>query len=109
MNEPPDILEILRHFTVDPVWIVLLGAVGGWYFLAFRRAAADALPRRHPTWKAFAFGGGLVALAIGTLSPIEHYGNTLLWVDFLGFLLITMIGAPLLVLGSPLTLAFRSA
>jgi putative membrane protein len=39
--------------------------------------------------------------------PLEHYGNQLLWANFTSFLLVTMVAAPLFVLATPLTLAFR--
>ncbi|MEP6870791.1 MAG: cytochrome c oxidase assembly protein, partial [Anaerolineaceae bacterium] len=50
---------------------------------------------------------GITLVGVAVLSPIEHYGNTLLWVNFTGFLILTMLAAPLILLGSPLTLAFR--
>lgn len=109
MTEAPGLTEILSHFIADPIWIVLLAGSAVWYAVTLRRA--DRAPRksRQQRWKVAAFYAGLAFLAIGTLSPIEHYGNELLWINFVGFLFITMIGAPLIVLGSPLTLAFRAA
>jgi putative copper resistance protein D len=109
MNDAPGLPEILSHFVADPLWIVLLVGAGVWYGVTLRRADRTPRKSRQPRWKVAAFYAGLVVLAVGTLSPIEHYGNDLLWIDFIGFLLITMIGAPLVVLGSPLTLAFRAA
>ena len=49
---------------------------------------------------------GLALVFVATQSPLEHYGNQLLWADFAGMLLLTMIGPPLILLGAPLTLAF---
>lgn len=67
------------------------------------------LGRPHPAWRLASFLGGLLLVATAVVSPLEHHGNTLLWVNFLGFLVLTMAAAPLLVLGAPLTLAFRVA
>jgi cytochrome c oxidase assembly factor CtaG len=50
---------------------------------------------------------GVVFVAV--CSPIDHYGRDILWVDFTGFLLLTMIAPPMLLLGAPLTLAFRAS
>ena len=52
---------------------------------------------------------GLALVFVATQSPLEHYGNQLLWADFGGMLLLTMIAPPLILLGSPLTLAFRAS
>jgi len=106
-TQVPGIAEIFTHWTIDLAWIVLLLGAGFVYLRAFRRLNATMPRVPHPAWKAWAFCAGLVIIAIGVLSPIEYYGNRLLFVDFLGFLLITMWAPPLLLIGSPLTLAFR--
>lgn len=106
-TQAPGIAEIFSHWTFDIPWILVLLAAGIVYLRAFRKFNATMPRVPHPTWKAWAFCAGLVIIAIGVLSPIEYYGNRLLFVDFLGFLLITMWAPPLLLLASPLTLAFR--
>jgi putative membrane protein len=103
----PGVGEILSHFSLDLPWLLLIVAAGVWYAVAARRAFGQPRIHQHPRWKVATFLGGLAILAVGVMSPIEYYGNKLLWVDFLGFLLVTMMAAPLLVLSSPLTLAFR--
>lgn len=80
-----------------------------WYLRALRTVNASSPARRHPRWKLAAFFVGIAALWLAVLGPVEYWGNTLLWVNFLGFLLVTMIAAPLFVLSSPLTLAFRAS
>lgn len=106
-DSPPGLSEVLRHFSFDVPWIVALIAVGAWYILAMRRLERMQPRVHHARWRALAFIAGLVWLAIGILSPLEYYGNQVLWLDFLGFLVITMIAPPLILLGAPLTLAFR--
>ena len=110
MLEPaPGLAEILRHFSPDVPWLLALVGIAVAYAFAARRANAKAHANRHPRWRTVAFLAGLTLVGVAVLSPIEHYGNELLWVDFTGFLLLTMIAAPLILLGSPLTLAFRVA
>lgn len=89
------------------LWLGALCAVACAHAWA-TRSARNAL-HAPPAWKAWAFLAALVATGAATASPIERLGNDVLWVNFLGFLLITMIAAPLFVLSSPLTLAFRAS
>lgn len=85
-------------------WVGLVAIAGTWYAVALQRASTP-----HPRRKTFAFYLGLLLVCVATLSPLEHYGNQALWVAFIGFLVLTMVAAPLILLGSPLTLAFRAS
>jgi putative membrane protein len=103
--DAPSFQEVMSHWAFDVPWLaVALGAVG-FYGLAFRRSRQVGSP--HPTWRLLSFLGGIVFVMVATLSPLEHYGNQLLWANFTGFLLLTMIAPALILLGAPLTLAFR--
>ncbi len=103
----PGFAEIFSHFNLDVMWLLVIAAIAVPYAIAYRRSQRIVGRATHPAWKLWSLLAGLAVLAIGVMSPIQHYGNQLLWVDFLGFLLITMIAPPLIVLSSPLTLAFR--
>jgi cytochrome c oxidase assembly factor CtaG len=108
MNEAaPSLAEILGHWSLNIPWMVALVGAAALYGWAFRRARSIPSAHPHPVWKLLAFLGSLVLVGLAVLSPVERYGNQVLWVDFLGFLLLTMMAAPLMVLSSPLTLAFR--
>lgn len=106
--ETPGLIEILRHFSFDVPWLGLIGVLAVLYVRGFVACRACVRSSCHPTWRLAAFLGGLVSVLLATVSPLEHYGNQVLWVDFAGFLVLTMIAAPLLVLGAPATLAFRT-
>jgi len=103
----PGIGELLSHFSWDLPWIAGLALVAWLYLRAFRRLSRSNPRIPHPAWKAASFISGIVVVAAAVLSPLEHWGNQLLWANFTGFLAITMLAPPLLLLGSPLTLAFR--
>ncbi len=105
-EDAPGLGEILSHFSWDIPWIAAMLAAGFLYARAFRRARALPRQTHPPVWKLVSFMLGLVALAIAVLSPLEHYGNQVLWINFVDFLVLTMVAPPLLLLGSPLTLAF---
>ena len=103
----PGFSEVIAQFAFDAPWYGLLLAAAGFYAVAWFRVRAER-PRVPPrVWQLVAFMLGLALIFVATQSPLEHYGNQLLWADFAGMLLLTMIAPPLLLLGSPLTLAFR--
>ena len=106
-EQAPSFAEMLRHFSFDVPWLLLLVAMAATYAVAFRRSRRRVQRRPQSSWRLVAFMAGVGVLAVAVVSPFEYYGNQILWIDFLGFLFITMIAPPLLVLGAPLTLAFR--
>lgn len=103
----PGIAEIIHHFSWDLPWLLVLVGAGAAYLLALRRSRGRCANSRHSGWRAVAFIAGLAGVGLAVLSPLEHYGNRLLWVNFTSFLVLTMVAPPLLLLGTPLTLAFR--
>jgi putative membrane protein len=108
VEQAPGFSDVFSHFAFDPAWWLIIAAAGALYTVAWVRSRR--LPCcGHPAWKLAVFLAGLVALAVAVVSPLEYYGNQVLWLNFLGFLVLTMMAAPLLLLGSPLTLAFRVA
>lgn len=104
-DSAPGLLDVLQSTSFAPHRLSLLALLAAGYAVLYRRATR--IPRLR--LRGIAFAGGLVALWLAMLSPIEQFGNELLWVNFTGFFLLTMVAAPLLVLASPLTLAFRVA
>ncbi|MGH2608588.1 MAG: cytochrome c oxidase assembly protein [Tepidiformaceae bacterium] len=109
MDDAPGLWEILSNSSFDAGWTIVLIVSGGWYLHSARRLAPATLGVPHPRWRTVCFLGGLVLVAVAVMSPVHEYGNDLLWVNFSGFLVLSMLAPPLLVLGAPLTLAFRAA
>ncbi len=100
--------DLLRSISFAPHWLALLAGASALYAIGVRHARVGRPEIKFLRLRAAAFVLGMVTLWIAVLGPIEHYGNQALWVNFTGFLLITMVAAPLFVLASPLTLAFRA-
>lgn len=81
------------------------------YVMGIRRVRY-ATGTRHahwPRWKSICFMSGIVALALVYLGPIDAWSHTFFWAHMTQHLVVTMAAAPLLVLGDPITLAFRAS
>ena len=105
----PGFGEIMGQFAFDAPWCGLLLAAAGFYVVAWLRVRSER-PRVLPSRvRLGAFLLGLLLILVATQSPLARYGAQLLWADFAAMLLLTMIAPPLILLGSPLTLAFRAS
>jgi cytochrome c oxidase assembly factor CtaG len=102
---PPTPARLLLAWSFNPLVTVGLLAAGLAYLQARRRLAADgvAWPARRTAY----FLCGIAAIALALLSPIEAYDTALFSVHVSQHMLLTMVAAPLLVLGAPVTLALR--
>lgn len=88
---------------------MLLPLLVAW--LAYRWAVS-AVNRDHPRnpvprWRTWAWYGGLLVLVIALASPIATYDTTLFSAHMIQHLLMTMLAAPLLAMGAPITLLLR--
>ncbi len=106
---PPGAWLLLGGWSFDPaVWIPVLLA-GLLYHLARRSVDAAHPANPVPRFRWWCWLGGLVTLIVALQSPIEAYDTTLFSVHMVQHLLITMVAAPLLLLGAPVTLLLRAA
>jgi cytochrome c oxidase assembly factor CtaG len=99
--------RLLLGWSFDPLVTVGLLAAAIAYLQARRRLVASgvAWPRRRTAY----FLSGIGALAVALLSPVEAYDTALFSVHVAQHMLLTMVAAPLLALGAPVTLALRVA
>jgi putative membrane protein len=56
---------------------------------------------RHPRWRTWCFAGGLAALAVALLSPLDTLAGALASAHMVQHLLLTLVAAPLLALAAP--------
>jgi cytochrome c oxidase assembly factor CtaG len=110
--------RVLAAWTFDPTVVAALLATGVLYLRGVRRAAprsrraagGAARPAdRRLANRAACFLAGLVVLLVALQSPVDAYADTRLAVHMLQHLLLTMVAAPLLVLGAPVTLLLRAS
>jgi putative membrane protein len=107
--EPPSAANLLLGWTLEPAVVLPLAVAAiAWARLVSRvnRAhPANSVPRR----RSVAFFGGLAAIAVALLSGIDTYDTTLFSVHMVQHLLLTLVAAPLIALGAPITLLLRAA
>jgi cytochrome c oxidase assembly factor CtaG len=101
----PTLGRILFAWSLNPLVTAGLVATAVLYLQGRRRLVADgvAWPARRTAY----FIAGLAAIALALLSPIEAYDTALFSVHVVQHMLLTMVAAPLLALGAPITLALR--
>jgi putative membrane protein len=91
------------EWPVEPlVWAGVL--IAGWAYLRAARRVRGWPPVRRTH-----FSLGLAAVFLALASPIATFELSLFWVHMVQHLLLTIVAAPLLVLGSPGALALRAA
>jgi len=103
------LLSLVFGWTLEPAVLLSLLAAGlGWIWVARRidrRHPGNPVPRRRTV----AFLGGLAVIAIALMSGIDTYDTSLFSLHMVQHLLLTMVAAPLIVLGAPITTLLRVA
>jgi putative copper resistance protein D len=100
---------VLVEWSLDPLAVAGIAAVAVLYWMATRRVAAAHPANRHPAYRSWLFAGGLVAIGMALLSPVEAYEGQLFSVHMAQHMLLELVAAPLLLAGAPITLALRAA
>ncbi|MBY0278274.1 cytochrome c oxidase assembly protein [Candidatus Binatia bacterium] len=90
----------LASFTLRP-WTLAALALTALLYLRGWRALRTQMPGRFGAARLASFLGGLAALLIAVASPLDAFASLLLTVHMVQHLLLTMVAAPLLLLGSP--------
>src|SRR5436190_7151449 len=94
----------MRAWPLDPLLIAGLIVSGAIYLRADRRVRArrgGVLPGTRPWW----FVGGLSVILVSLQGPLDARAGTSFTAHMVQHLLLTMVAAPLLVLGAPIALA----
>ncbi len=105
----PTISGVLLAWRFDPFVVVGLVLVATAYAWAVRRVNRDHPRTRQPSHRSWLFVGGLAAIGLALLSPIEAYEGTLFSVHMVQHILLELVAAPLLLAAGPITLALRAA
>ena len=104
---PSSALDVLLAWQLEPHVILPLLVAAGLYWWAVgvvnRLHGANPVPR----FRVWCWFGGLAMLFVALASPIATYDTTLFSVHMVQHLLLTLVAAPLLALGAPITLLLR--
>jgi putative membrane protein len=92
--------SIGTSWAIDPIALIGLPLAA----LLYARGLRNLGPRKryHATWRPWAFYGGLATLAVALLGPMDHLSDELFYVHMSQHLMLTLIGAPLVLLGAPM-------
>ncbi|MHB8673369.1 MAG: cytochrome c oxidase assembly protein [Candidatus Limnocylindrales bacterium] len=105
----PVLSDVLLDWSFDPLIAVPLAILALAYLWAVRHVDARHPHNPVPRARLAAFLGGLLAIEIALQSVIERYDTTLFSVHMVQHVLLTLVAAPLLALGAPITLLLRVA
>jgi cytochrome c oxidase assembly factor CtaG len=98
-------MAMLASSTFDPAVVLSLATAGVVYVRADRRVRRERGDRRFPRARRWQFLAGLAIIFVALEPPIDTGAATSFSVHMVQHLLLTMVAAPLLVLGAPVTLA----
>jgi putative membrane protein len=99
----PSVASVMGSWPFEPLVWLGLGLAAWLYLRAYKRVPA------YPPVRLFHWLVGLAVVALALASPVAVYEGSLFSVHMLQHLLLTLVAAPLLVLGAPVTLALRAA
>ncbi len=106
---PPSVADLLFGWSFEPALQMPLLIAVGLYVAAVRHVNAAHPSNPVPRARWLAFLAGMAAIEIALQSGIERYDTTLFWIHMAQHLLLTMVAAPLIALGAPITLLLRVA
>lgn len=105
----PTFPGVLLAWSFDPLALAAIGAAAIVYLRAVREVNGAHPGSPVPAWRTVAFMGGLFAILLALVSPIERYESALISVHMVQHMLLQFVAAPLLLLSAPVTLALRVA
>ena len=107
--ENGELLTALGVWSIDAPGLAIVIIVGGLYSWGYYRLRRDSPTFHFPRWHAWSFSAGWLVMVLGLMSPVDSYSDDLFWMHMIQHVMITMIVAPLMLLGAPATLALRAA
>ncbi|MFN8508284.1 MAG: cytochrome c oxidase assembly protein [Dehalococcoidia bacterium] len=108
-NPAPGPSSLFTAWEFDPLFLIPFGFTAWLYYAGVRRVAATHPASPFPRRRVVYFALGMGAMAIALMSPLATYDGDLFAVHMWQHVVITMVAAPLLLLGAPITLALRAA
>lgn len=99
--------SFLTSWSPDPLLVNLLALAAVAYALGLRAAARRG--RRRPSrWRIAAYYGGLAAVTVALLGPLDTWNDELFFIHMLQHLVVMIVAAPLLLLGRPVQVTLQA-
>lgn len=97
----PTLTALLWSWNPRPDVVLVLAGFGAAYVVGWLRLRALG-PDALPPWRLALYLGGLAAVGLALLSPVDALGSLLFFMHMTQHELLTMVAPPLLLLGNPL-------
>jgi len=107
--DPPTVLNLVFGWSFEPALLLPLIATAWIWILAVRQVDATHPTNPVPRRRSVFFLAGLLTIAIALQSGIERYDTSLFSIHMVQHILLTLVAAPLIALGAPVTLLLRVA
>ncbi len=104
----PGVWTLLTRWEFDPLFMIVAGAASWWYLTATRSVSRAHPNSPWPRKRSACFFSGIAVMVIAVMSPPFSYDGVLFVVHMWQHILLMMVAAPLLLLGTPITLLLRS-
>jgi putative membrane protein len=104
-----NVLTFLMAWSFEPVPVALLLASAIGYLWCARRLGPRGADGSWPRRLTASFLCGLALVWISVLGPIGAYDNTFFWAHMVQHIVLMMLAAPILLLGSPVLLLLRAS
>lgn len=105
----PRLSDLWMRWELDPLFLLLTGGSIWLYIWGVRRVNRAHPKSPFPPRRVRYFIAGFAVLAFAIVSPPASYDTVLFSVHMWQHLLLTMVAAPLILLGAPITLTLRVA
>lgn len=105
----PSFSEVLLAWRLEVPVILGIALAAAAYAWAVRRVDRAHPRNPQPLHRSWLFFGGLAAIGLALVSPIEAYEGSLFSVHMVQHMLLELVAAPLLLAGGPITLALRAS
>jgi cytochrome c oxidase assembly factor CtaG len=100
--DEPTLMSVLASWSWRPAVVLVVATLGSAYVCGWARLRIAGHRRLARWWRLLLYLAGLGALVAALLSPIDRLASLLLTAHMIQHLLLTMVAAPLLLLGNPL-------
>jgi putative membrane protein len=104
--EQPAISELFTRWEIPALPTIFLLAMALIYVIGWARAH-ETRPAELPLWRLIAFLSGLAALFVAISSPLDTFGESLLFMHMAQHFVLMSIAPPLLALGAPVVPLLR--